>query len=130
MQIERETVTQDPRTGTTESVHTQEVIPSQAAVSEVKASKANAYVWYVVGVVNVLVLLRFVFLLLGAKNTGFTSVLYDVTSPLVAMFKGIFASPGSDTGYFDSASLLAIAMYSLVAWGIVSLIEISKRHKA
>jgi hypothetical protein len=130
MNIERQTVSQDPQTGTTESVHTREVIPSQAAVSEVQGDKANAYVWYVVGVINVLVLLRFVFLLLGAKNTGFTSLLYDVTRPLVAMFKGIFASPGSDTGYFDSASLLAIAVYSLIGWGIVSLIVISKKNKA
>ncbi len=129
MQIERETVSQDPQTGSTQAVHTKETVLSPGVQGERQAGRANAYIWYVVGVLNVLVAMRFIFLLLGAKNTGFVSYLYQVTSPLISMFKGIFASPGSDTGYFDSASLLAIAFYSLVGWGIVSLITISNREK-
>lgn len=99
-------------------------------VSEKQANKANAYVWYVVGVIDVLVALRFIFFILGAKNTGFTSILYQVTYPFVALFKGIFPSPTSDTGYFDTAAVLAIIVYVLLGWGIVSLIDISKRNKA
>ncbi|MEI6478038.1 MAG: YggT family protein [bacterium] len=129
MEIERETVTQDPQTGNTEAVRTQEKVPSESAVSEHHAIKAGAYVWYVVGVLNVLIALRFVFLLLGAKNTGFTASLYQVTHPLIAPFAGIFSSPGSDTGYFDTASILAIAVYLLIAWGIVALIDISLRDR-
>lgn len=129
MEIERQTVVQDPQTGSTEAVHTVEQVPTKAAVEEVKANKANAYIWYVIGFINILVALRFIFLLLGARNTGFTSFLYQITSPLVAAFKGIFPSPSAETGYFDTASLLAIVVYVLIGWGIVSLIDISKRNK-
>ncbi len=130
MEVERQTVVQDPVTGSTEAVHTIEQVPTKAAVQEVKANKANAYIWYVIGLINVLLALRFVFLLLGARNTGFTSFLYNITNPLMAPFKGIFASPAAETGYFDTASLLAMVVYALIGWGIVSLIEIGKKHSA
>ena len=130
MEIERNSVRQDPQTGSSEVVHTQEHVPSQAAVGETQANKADAYVWYVIGVIDVLLALRFAFLLLGAQNTGFASILYQVSYPFMALFKGIFPSPGSSTGYFDTAAVLAVIVYLLLGWGIVSLIDINKRNRA
>ncbi len=130
MEIERNIVHQNPQTGSSEATHTQEHVPSRAAVSEKQAIKADAYVWYVIGVIDVLLALRFVFLLLGAQNTGFTSILYQVSYPFVAMFKGIFPSPGNSTGYFDTSAILAVIVFLLLGWGIVSLIDITKRNRA
>ena len=129
MEIERQTVVQDPATGSREVVHTAEHIPSMGAVEEAQADRVDAYIWYIVALIEILLVLRTAFLLLGAKNTGFTSILYSVTYPLVALFKGIFPAPNSTTGYFETAAILAMVMYALIGWGIVSLIDISKRGK-
>ncbi len=81
-------------------------------------------VWFVVGFINVILVLRIIFLLLNAQPSGFSRFLYSVTSPFAMPFFGIFPAPGQGTSYFDTASLVAIIIYSLVAWGIVTLIRI------
>ena len=130
MEIERETVSRDPLADRSEVVHTTQHVPSEAAVGDMQATRAGAYVWYIISIIDVLLALRFLFLLLGANNTGFASLLYQVSYPFMSLFKGIFPSPGSETGYFDTASVLAIVIYFLIGWGIVSLIDIGKRNKA
>lgn len=126
MEIEREVTHVDPVTGSQETVHTEQHVPSTAAVKEHKANQAGAIIAYIVGVIDVLLLIRIVFLLFGAKDTGFADLIYSITAPFVAIFKGIFGSPASDTGYFDTAALLAIIVYGLVGWGITALIDIGK----
>lgn len=129
MDVERQSVQQDPVTGSQEIVHTQEHIPSESAVKEHKGNQANAYIWYVVGLIEVFLLARLVFLLLGANTTGFTSFLYGLTDPFVAPFRGIFPSPGGSGGYFSTATILAMILYALIGWGISALIDISKRSQ-
>ncbi|MCC2631512.1 MAG: rane protein of unknown function [Patescibacteria group bacterium] len=129
MEIQTEEVRQDPVTGSREVVRTQESTLSQAVVQDQAVEKTNAVVWYIVGVILVLLALRLLFLLLGAGNTGFTALIYTITAPLVAPFRGIFASPGVDTGYFDTAALLAMVIYPLIGWGISSLMDVSRRGK-
>ena len=81
-------------------------------------------VWFVVGFINVILMLRIIFLLFNAQTSGFTGFLYNVTSPFVMPFLGIFPAPGQGNTYFDTAALVAIIIYSLVAWGGVTLIKI------
>ena len=128
MEVERQTVQQDAQGGV-QSVHIKEEVPSVAAVKASEANQMNSYVWYIVGFLEILLLFRLAFLLLGAHNTGFAAILYQVTHPLVGLFAGIFPAPGTDTGYFDTAALLAMVVYALIGWGIVSLIDINKRGK-
>lgn len=130
MIIEREETQRDPHTGSVETVRTEEHTPSATTVERAGADRAEAYVWYVVGLIDVLLALRLLFLLLGANNTGFASILYQVTLPLMILYRGIFPAPGTETGYFDTASVLAIIVYSLIGWGIVSLIAINRRKLA
>lgn len=130
MDIQTEEVRKDPLTGSKEVVRTTERVPSEAAVDAAEANRINSIIWYIAGLVNTLLALRILFLLFGAANTGFTSLLYSITAPLVAPFRGIFTSPGVETGYFDTAALLAMIIYSLLAWGIASLIDISRRNRA
>jgi uncharacterized protein YggT (Ycf19 family) len=90
------------------------------------AWRIGQLVYLIFGVVIALIAIRFVLLVLGANpNAGFTDVVYDVTGPLVAPFEGIFGAPNVETGVFDPASLVAIVVYSLIAWVVVKLIDIS-----
>lgn len=122
-----ENIYHNPATGEVERVQSTEHIPSKNEIFEEDAEKKNQVVWYIVGVINAILVLRFIFLLLDAQDIGFAKVLYNVSDPFVSLFKGIFASPTSSGAYFDSASILAIVIYSLIAWGITSLIEVAQK---
>jgi uncharacterized protein YggT (Ycf19 family) len=90
------------------------------------AWRIGQLVYLIFGVVIALIAIRFVLLLLGANpNAGFTDFVYDVTGPLVAPFEGIFGAPDVETGVFDPASLVAIVVYSLIAWVVAKVIDIS-----
>lgn len=89
------------------------------------AWRVSQLVWLVFGVGIALIAIRFVLLLLGANpDAGFTDFIYTVTNPLVRPFEGIFGAPDLETGVFDPASLVAIAVYSLLAWIAAKLVDI------
>jgi uncharacterized protein YggT (Ycf19 family) len=93
--------------------------------------KVAQLVWYAFGLINVVLALRIFFLLFNAQSSGFTGFLYNITAPFVMPFAGIFPAPGQGATYFDTAALVAIIIYSLVGWGIVTLIRIvSNNQKA
>lgn len=95
--------------------------------------RAKNVIYYVLGVLEVLLGLRFLFMLLGANpRSGFTSFLYAITGIFIAPFSGIF-NPITTTGLaarsvFDPATLIAMAIYALIGWGIVKLlwVKVSK----
>lgn len=52
---------------------------------------AKRIVWFIAGLVSVIIALRFGFLLLGAnREAGFTDFIYSLSAPFVAPFVGIF----------------------------------------
>jgi hypothetical protein len=88
---------------------------------------AQRIVWFIVGIINVIIAIRFVLLLLGAnQSAGFVDFIYALSSIFVAPFVGIFGAPTYGQFMFEWSSLLAIAVYSLVAWGIAKLITLSR----
>src|ERR1700751_3151727 len=75
--------------------------------------RAAALVGFVVGAVDILIAARFLGKLLGASSqSAFVSFIYQVSSPLVAPFKGIFGNAGSSANSFETASLVAIVAYA------------------
>lgn len=84
-------------------------------------------VWFVIGLINVIITLRFIFLLLGAnQGAGFTDFVYSVSAPLVAPFVGIFGEPVYGESVFEISSLLAIVIYTLIGWGIAKLLTLAR----
>jgi uncharacterized protein YggT (Ycf19 family) len=74
-------------------------------------------------VLEVLLLLRFIFKLAGANaNQALVAALYDVTEPLTRPFQGIFAAPQGPP-VIDQAALLAIVFLFLVAALVVALVR-------
>jgi hypothetical protein len=87
--------------------------------------RAAAIVGFVVGVVDILIAARFLGKLLGASaQSAFVSFIYQVSGPLVAPFQGIFGNGGSKANSFETADLVAIAVYAVIGWGLVMLIRI------
>lgn len=88
---------------------------------------AQRVIWFVVGLINILLLTRFILLLLGANlDAGFVEFIYTITNPLVAPFVGIFGTPVYGQFMIDWSSILAIIVYSLIAWGIVKAMTLSR----
>jgi uncharacterized protein YggT (Ycf19 family) len=105
--------------------------PGSSTNVNVSASPArNASMWtatrviaLVFTVVEVLLLIRFIFKLLGANaDQPFVSAIYGITEPLVGPFRGIFAQPAG-TPVVEIAALLSIVFFVLVAALIVALVR-------
>lgn len=91
---------------------------------------AQRVIWFVVGLINIIVAIRFVLLLLGAnREAGFTDLIYSLSAPFVSPFVGIFGEPTYGRVVFEVSSLLAIIIYTLIAWGIVKLLTIARPHQ-
>lgn len=87
-------------------------------------------IWWVVGFVDILLAIRFLLKLLGGSTvSGFVTFMYDITQPLVAPFHGIFNTAVQGRSILEPESLVAIAIYSLIGWGIVSLIHMMTRTR-
>ncbi len=87
-------------------------------------------VYYIGGAVEVLLLFRLIFKMTGANPvSGFVSFIYSFSDFFVAPFKAIFGvatAPGAETtAIFEPATLIAMAVYAIVAWGIAKLIGIA-----
>ena len=91
---------------------------------------AQRAVWFVVGVINTLLAIRFILLLLGAnQGAGFVDFIYGITAALVLPFTGIFGEPTYGSFVFEWSSLLAIVVYSLIGWGVAKLLTLSRPHE-
>lgn len=79
--------------------------------------------YYVLAVLEVILLLRFIFRLLGAnEGNSFIMFLSSLSQVCVAPFRGIFSNPVlSSTSVFEVSTVIAMLVYALLAWGIVSL---------
>ena len=87
--------------------------------------RAAAFVWFIVGVVEIFIAARFLGKLFGASaQSAFVNFIYSVSGPMVAPFTGIFGDTGSRTNTFETASLVAIVVYAVIGWGLVVLIRI------
>src|SRR5579859_502 len=88
--------------------------------------RAVAVVGFIVGIVDIFIAARFLGKLLGASpHSAFVNFIYQVSSPLVAPFTGIFGNAGTGANSFETASLVAIAVYAVIGWGLVVLIRIA-----
>lgn len=100
-------------------------------VSADGTSTASNAVWYVLGVIEVLIGLRFILKLFGANpNSGFVDFIYSITGILTAPFDNIFgvasARAGEVRSVFEPSILVAAVVYALIAWGIVKLLNLNR----
>lgn len=92
-------------------------------------SRANTRYWittvtyFILGVLEVILFLRLLFRLLGANTTNnFITFLYSLSHIFVGPFNGIFNDQTlGSTGVFEVSTIIAMLVYALIAWGIVSL---------
>ena len=103
-------------------VHTEVRSPIETVLARV--------VWFVLGVIEVFLAIRFVLTLLGANaEAGFSKLIYGVSDVFMAPFNAIFSTGRVSGATFEWSALVAMAVYALIAWGIVALIGVVSPRK-
>ena len=89
--------------------------------------RGTQIVWYVLGVLEVLMAFRFVLKLLAANpGAGFTSFIYGVTHPFVLPFLAVFKRTQIAGSVFEWTTILAMFVYWLFAVAIIKLFLMGK----
>lgn len=84
-------------------------------------------IWYILGVVEVMLAFRVALKALGANPvSGFVSLIYTLTDPLAIPFQGIFRMTVSGGSVFEWTTLIAALVYALVAYGLVTMMQFMK----
>lgn len=119
---------ENPNTEKVVEVH--ETSPARAANNSAVA-KVIQVVWYIVGVIVAIMLVRFVLALLGANlDNAFASFIYSITEPLVAPFRGLLQVGEFQAGVVrvEIETLLAALVYALIGWAVASAIALAERR--
>jgi hypothetical protein len=87
-------------------------------------------VWFVFGAIEILIAIRFVFTLLGANaEAGFVKLMYTASDVFMAPFNAIFSTGRVSGATIEWSALVAVAVYALIAWGLVALIGVVSPRK-
>lgn len=107
------------------SVRRQTVTSVRDADGRIVAARV---VWYIAGVIIVALAARIVLLLLAAnEGSPFVDFVYNLGNFFAWPFFGIFNyKPTYGQSVFEISSVVAIAVYALVAWGIAKLFTLTK----
>jgi uncharacterized membrane protein len=117
---EETVVTQQPGYAATEQV-TRDV----AAERQLVLFQFTRIIWTILGILEVLLALRFGLKLIGANpDSGFAVFMYGLTGVFTAPFTGLVATWVSGEIVLEVTTLIAMAVYALLFWGVVRLIPI------
>ncbi|MDX9739507.1 MAG: YggT family protein [Candidatus Dojkabacteria bacterium] len=122
-----------------ESVTSENEGQTAAVTTEVKREASGSQtveyiISFILGLVDILLTFRFILKLTGAStSSSFVNLIYDLTKILTLPFEGIFSRGSAQimesTSIFEPATLVAIVVYAVLAWGIVKLIRIFSKEK-
>jgi uncharacterized protein YggT (Ycf19 family) len=108
-----------------QSVQRQRVVEYTPTTRSIVVSRISQLLWLVAAIIISLIAVRFALKLIAANPAnGFVSFIMSVTDVLVAPFNGITTAPTAGTAQIDVAALIAVVVYLLVTWVIVTLFRI------
>ena len=122
---------------TKETVVTKELNNTPVAQSSIKSvtktklsgiAQAEQIIYFSLGVLEVLLVFRFILKLTGAGQTSsFVQFIYNTSGIFILPFEGIFrraVSQGIETSSIvEPSTIVAIVVYAVLTWGIVALIR-------
>ncbi len=89
--------------------------------------RGTQVVWYILGLIEALLLFRFALKLLGANPyAGFSSFIYAITYVFAAPFLNVFRITQVAGNIFEWTTLLAMLVYWMLAVAIIKLFLMGK----
>jgi hypothetical protein len=102
-------------------------VPKKDYTAKKAIFRSYQVIWYILGLIEVLLAFRILLKIFGAEGgSGFTSFIYSISNPLAQPFAGIFGVTSGSGMVFEWSTLVAMAVYAIVAYGIVKLIQLIK----
>lgn len=104
--------------------------PQTSNIDQAESSQTAGYIiYFFLGIIEILLAFRFVLKLTGANPaTTFVNFIYSLSQIFVMPFTGIFpkatGTGAVTTAVFEPSTIVAIAVYAVIAWGIVKIINI------
>ena len=99
-------------------------MPTDTVVTRTAPSIGAQIVWFIAGIVEILLGLRFLLRLFGANPLAtFSGFIYDLSAPLVQPFFSVFRTSVVAARTLEWPTLLAMLVHWLVAYLIVRLIS-------
>lgn len=109
------------------TVQTQSVETAKDSSSRHSANKTLQVIYYLAGVLSLIIGVRFILLLIGARSIGIVTFVYQITEPFVSLFYGIFGRTiAYGTSRFEVESLLAVATIGIVTFIITGFVRLLK----
>ena len=129
-EIVKETVT----TGSTSPNTVNVVSRSPVEVPASETQTVEYLIYYLLGALEILLAFRLILKLTGASmSSGFVGMIYGLSNIFIWPFEGIFRrgfAPGVETtAVLEPATLVALIVYAIVAWGIVKLVRIASGNQ-
>jgi uncharacterized protein YggT (Ycf19 family) len=90
---------------------------------------AARIIWYIAGVLLVLLAFRFLLSLLGANTSNwFANFIYSTSHPFVSPFFSLFSYNNYSYGVsrFEVYTLVAMLVYTVIAWGLARLVTLNR----
>lgn len=83
--------------------------------------------WYALGLIEGLLLFRFILKLFGANSAaGFSQFIYGITNIFASPFLNVFGKTYVAGNSFEWTTLLAMLVYWIIAFGIIQIFLMSK----
>ncbi len=118
---EQRTTIVTPAPTTTE--HIEQVMVDPYAARRLGLYRVWQVIWMVLGLVEGLLVIRFLLRLLGANpGAGFAQFIYGVTALPMAPFVALFPSPSYQGSVLEITSIVAMIVYALLAWVIFQIV--------
>jgi YggT family protein len=105
-------------------VATKQVTRDVAAEQRLQSFKVNRFVYTLLGILEILLGLRFVLKLIAANpDASFTVFIYGITKIFLAPFNALLGTPTFGGSSLEVTTLIAMAVYALLFWVIARLIS-------
>jgi len=102
-----------------------EEAPQKVFDKKKRIFRVNQVIWYVLGVIEVLLAFRIVLKALAAnQSSGFTNFIYAITGPFALPFRGIIGDTISGSSFIEWSSVFAVVVYLVIAGGLVYLLDL------
>ena len=97
--------------------------PAAPTATQLAVWRAQRIVYYVFGIIQAFILIRFILKLLAANpSSPFTQIIYNVSWVFVFPFNGVVPNFTVGGTVFEWFSLIALVVYALISVGLAKLI--------
>lgn len=101
--------------------------PQKAYQTKKAIFRSYQVLWYVLGVIEVILAFRVILKLLGANTfSAFANFIYIISGPFALPFAGILGTTTSSDVVLEWSTLIAMVVYLVLAYGAIELLQLVK----